>query len=109
MNEHEYFEVWWSKQELGNKEHYEKNRAWRMVAWSGWLERSLLAAPAPAPKSAAPQVSSTKPTGIQSAPAAAAPNDLDALLDAVRYSDFPADADAAMAQIKVAFVQLQDD
>ena len=59
MNEHEYFEVWWSKQELGNKEHYEKNRALRMVAWSGWLARSLLEAPAPATNNA--QGAATRP------------------------------------------------
>lgn len=42
MTEHDYFEAWWAKQELGDKAHYERNRALRMAAWNGWLARSEL-------------------------------------------------------------------
>lgn len=45
MSEYDYFEAWWKKQDLGETTHYENNRAWKMVAWNGWLARSLLTAP----------------------------------------------------------------
>ena len=50
MSEHDYFEAWWKKQDLGDKDDYEKDRAWRMVAWNGWLARSALK-PLPQPGS----------------------------------------------------------
>lgn len=42
MSEHDYFEAWWKKQELGHKADYESDRALRTVALSGWLARSVL-------------------------------------------------------------------
>lgn len=40
MTEHDYFEAWWKKQELGDKANYENNRGLMMAAWNGWLARS---------------------------------------------------------------------
>lgn len=40
--EHEAFTKWWDAQKLGHKDNWERERAYRMTAWNGWLARSFV-------------------------------------------------------------------